>query len=59
VIRLINERDDIHAPFTAEKCIEMQIDSEATLEEMLDAYRHFLLASGYQIDGRLDVVDND
>ena len=59
MIRLINELDEIHKPYTAVNKIEMEIGSEATLEEMLSAYREFLLACGYQVNGELAVVECD
>lgn len=59
MIKLINERDDMHHKYTVVNRIEMEIDSEATLDEMLEAYREFLLACGYQVNGTLDVVSFD
>ena len=59
MVRLIQERDDMHHKYTVVNRIEMEIDSEATLDEMLSAYREFLLACGYQVNGTLDVVDDD
>lgn len=59
MFRLINERDEIHIPFTAVRRIEFEISSEASLDEMLTAYREFLLASGYSVDGTLDVVNDE
>jgi hypothetical protein len=59
MIKLINERDDMHHKYTVVNRIEMEIDSEATLDEMLEAYREFLLACGYQVNGTLDVVNDD
>jgi hypothetical protein len=59
MFRLINERDDMHHKYTVVNRIEMEIDSEASLDEMLTAYREFLLASGYSVDGELDVVNDE
>ena len=59
MFRLINERDAIHIPFTPVRRIEFEISSEASLDEMLTAYREFLLACGYSVDGELDVVSDD
>lgn len=59
MIKLIQECPDIHKPFTAIDQIEMTIRSEASLDEMLDAYRSFLLACGYSVDGILDVVNDE
>ena len=49
----------MHHKYTVVNRIEMEIDSEATLDEMLTAYREFLLACGYQVNGELDVVRDD
>ena len=59
MFKLINERDDMHHEYTAVNRIEMEIDSEASLDEMLSAYREFLFASGYSFDGILDVVNDE
>ena len=59
MIRFVNERDDMHHKYTVVNRIEMEVDSEATLIEMLEAYREFLLACGYQVNGTLDVVPFD
>lgn len=59
MIKLINERDDIHKKFSAVNRIEMEIDSEATVSELLEAFREFMLASGYQVNGMLDIVEDD
>ena len=57
MIKLINEVPDIHHPYTAVRKIEIQIADESNLEEMLDAYKNFLQACGYTINGTLDVCD--
>lgn len=59
MIKLINERDDIAKKYSAVNRIEMEIDSEATVSELLEAFREFMLASGYQINGMLDIVEDD
>ena len=59
MIKLINETPDIHKPFTAVEKIEMTIGDEASLTEMLDAFKLFLQAGGYTINGILDVVEED
>lgn len=59
MIKLINETPDIHKPFTAVEKIEMTVGDAAELTEMLDAFKLFLQASGYTINGILDVVEED
>lgn len=59
MIKLINETADMHKPYTAVRNIEMTLDDEASLEEMLDAFKRFLQASGYTIDGYLDIIQED
>jgi len=49
MIKLINETEPHHEPFTAVRRIEMHIQDEASLDEMQDAYRQFLLCCGYQV----------
>lgn len=59
MIKLINETADMHKPYTAVRNIEITLDDEASLEEMLDAFKRFLQASGYTIDGYLDIIQED
>jgi len=39
--------------------IEVSVDSEADLDEMLEAFKSFLLAAGYSINGDIEVVENE
>jgi hypothetical protein len=55
MIKLINDRPEMHDPHTAVKRLEMVIDDERTLDEMLDAYKDFLLAMGYLVNGNIVV----
>lgn len=59
MIKFINETSDIHKPFTAIRNIEIAVADETNLEELLEAFEQFLRASGYTIDGALDVVPYD
>ena len=59
MIKLINETPDIHKPFTGIEKIEITIGEEASLTELLEAFKLFLQAGGYTINGILDVVEED
>ena len=59
MIKLIYERPEIHSPYSAVNKVEMTLGDEANLNEMLSAYREFLLSIGYTVPGELDVVDID
>ena len=61
MIRFVYDRPDIHAPFSAMKRVDFHIDDEASLDDMLDAYRDFLRAVGYGIEpGQyIDIVSDD
>lgn len=39
--------------------IEISVDSGADLDEMMEAFKSFLLAAGYYIDGDIVVVKNE
>ena len=56
-VKFIYKREDFHKEFSAVSDIEMCVDSEASLDEMLTAYREFLLSIGYLIPGELVVND--
>lgn len=59
MIKLINETSDIHRPYTPVEKIEIAIGDEASLIEMLEAFKGFLQASGYVINGNLEVVEDE
>lgn len=59
MIKLIYETPDSHKAFTAVESVEIKISDERDLADMLDAYRHFLLAIGYQVNGELEVAYPD
>ena len=57
MIKLIYERPEIHDPYSAVNKVEMVLDDEANLPQMLEAYKEFLGAVGYNVPGELDVVE--
>lgn len=59
MIKLVYETPEIHKEFTGVKSFVMEIQEEASRDEMLDAYTSFLRAIGYTIDGVIDVVKED
>lgn len=59
MIKLVYERPEIHAEFSAVKSIVVELEDERTLDEYLNAYKEFLLSMGFYIDGELAVVDPD
>jgi len=50
---------EAHEPYTAIRSLEVEIADEQTLDEMLDAYKSFLLATGYTINGDIVVEPYD
>lgn len=59
MIKLIYERPEIHSPYSAVNKVEMTIDDEPNLNQMLEAYKEFLGAIGYNVPGELDVIEPD
>ena len=59
MIKLIYKKPEIHSPYSAVNKVEMTLGDEADLNEMLSAYREFLLSIGYNVSGELDVVNID
>jgi len=57
--KFIQETPEMHKEFTATNKIEFIVEDEASLTEMLESFEYFLRASGYHIDGYLDVVPHD
>jgi hypothetical protein len=49
MIKLIYETPESHKEFTGMYSCEIEIQDEASLDEMLDSYAAFLRAIGYQI----------
>jgi hypothetical protein len=48
-----------HKKYTAVKSIVIEVEDEASRDEMLDSFASFLRAVGYHFDGTIDVVVND
>jgi hypothetical protein len=59
MIKFVMEVPEIHKEFTGVKSIVMEVQDEASRDEMLEAYESFLRAIGYSFDGRIDVVEED
>jgi hypothetical protein len=59
MIKFVMEVPEIHKEFTGVKSIVMEVQDEASRDEMLEAYESFLKAVGYSFDGHLDFVDED
>ena len=59
MIKFVYEVPEIHKPYTGVKSIVMELEEEASLTEMLEAYESFLKAVGYNFDGVIDVVKED
>lgn len=59
MIKLVYETPEIHKEYTGVKSIVMEVEAEASRDEMLEAYESFLRAIGYYIDGHIDVVKED
>ena len=57
MIKLIYERPEIHSPYSAVTNITMEIDDERSRDELLDAFKEFLLSTGYQVNGQLVVEE--
>jgi hypothetical protein len=57
--KFIQETPEAHKPFTATHRIEFTCADEASLDEMLESFSYFLRASGYHIDGYIDVVPHN
>lgn len=61
MIRFVYNVPDIHTEFTGIKNIDIEVRDEASLDEMIDAYEHFLKAVGYCWDDNcsLQIVENE
>lgn len=59
MIKFVYETPEIHKEYTGVKSIVMEVEAEASRDEMLEAYESFLRAIGYYIDGHIDVVKED
>jgi hypothetical protein len=52
-VKLVYEQEKMHEPYSCVKSVEMELQTEASLDEMLTAYGEFLKALGYGIDGQI------
>ena len=59
MIKFVCEVPQEHKKYTAVKSVVMEVQDEASREEMLEAYESFLRAIGYHFEGRLDLVEED
>jgi hypothetical protein len=59
MIKLFYERPEIHSPYSAVNKVEMTLDEEANLDQMLEAYKEFLGSIGFNVDGRLEVIEHE
>jgi hypothetical protein len=59
MIKLLYERSEIHSPYSAVNKVEMTLDEEANLDQMLEAYKEFLGSIGFNVDGRLEVIEHE
>lgn len=50
---------EAHEPYTAIRSLEVEVADEQNLDNMLDVYKHFLLAVGFTINGDIEVVTYD
>jgi hypothetical protein len=57
--KFINIPSEEYKPYTAVENIEMTVNDDASLTEILEAFEGFLKASGYMVDGKLDIVPED
>lgn len=56
---LMYHRPEEHAPYSAIESLEVEINDERSLDEMLQAFKQFLQACGYVIDGDIDIIPTD
>jgi hypothetical protein len=64
VYKFIHEepaQEDVHGFKTTHHTnrIEFNVDDDASLDEMCDAFQHFLMANGYSFDGNVEIVPNE
>ena len=58
MIKLIYEREG-SSEYSAVNKVEMTLDNEANLDQMLEAYKEFLGAIGFCINGELIVFNEE
>lgn len=59
MIKFVYEVPEKHKEYTAVKSIVIEVEDEASRDEMLDTFASFLRAVGYHFDGTIDVVVNE
>jgi len=64
VYKFIHEepvQEDVHGFKTTHHTnrIEFNVEDGSDLDEMCDAFQHFLLANGYSFDGNVEIVPNE
>ncbi len=61
MVKLSYRTPDSHKEYTSMNSLEVEIETEATLSEMLDSYLMFLRAVGYNIpaDSYIQIVKDD
>ena len=57
--KFIYEQPEMHAEFSAVKKVVMEVADEASVYEMLEAFKEFLNGTGYRITGDIDIIEVD
>ena len=57
--KFIYERPEEHAEYSAVKKVIMEVADEASVYEMLEAFKEFLNGTGYRITGDIDIIEDD
>jgi hypothetical protein len=56
MIKLVYETPEVHKEYTSVKSIVIEVEDEASRDQMLEVYEKFLQAIGYYFDGHIDVI---
>lgn len=59
MIKFVYEVSEVNKEFTGVKSVVIEVQDDASRDEMLEAYESFLRAVGYYFDGHIDIVDED
>ena len=57
--KFIYEQPEMHAEYSAVKSVTMEVADEASVFEMLEAFKEFLNGTGYRITGEIDIIEDD
>lgn len=57
--KFIYEQPEMHAEYSAVKNVVMEVADEASVFEMLEAFKEFLNGTGYRITGEIDIIEPD